>query len=367
MIKYQCQKIINDISEIFLTRKISIYKILTIYSKEIDKLLIEFFPKELEHMSLIAIGGYGRKERALYSDIDLLVLAEKEKNLNNMLVSKFIQKIHDLPFKIGYSTHTKESIVQHIKTDINLLTALLDARLICGNVQLFEKTNNLVFYKKNLSAIKKFIYAKYAEQIKRDENFPINQQPDLKNTVGNLRYIHSIHWILKYMHPQTNFTYLIKHGYITKHELKSLRKAHHLLSCIRFYLHILYQREQNLLLIDQQLNIANFFGFKHKNSHKSIKLFMQNYYNSIRHIKLINRTIFHEFIAKHSDDKSVKINGEFIIKNGILKHHLHNYPEKISDILVPFKYFCQYQNIKSLDSNILRNIRKLILRLNEKI
>ncbi|WP_440992582.1 HD domain-containing protein [Cysteiniphilum litorale] len=366
MMKEHCQSIMHDVTEVFLKKKHSIYKTLLIYSKRIDKLLIKYFPQQIAHISLIAIGGYGRQDRALYSDLDLLFLAENDKALENPELLTFIQELQSLPIKVGYSTHTISSALQHANNDINLLTAILDARLICGNNTLFDQFKSLVKSKQNLPVHRDFIYSKYAEQIDRDCNFPINQQPDLKNTVGNLRYLQSIHWLLIYLHPNVNLHYLVEHYYITVDELTSLSKAHRLLSAIRFYLHILYQREQNSLLIDKQLMIAEFFGFKHKKPHKSIELFMQHYYNSIRHVKLINRIIFHELMASQVISNDIALSDGFSIHGGILKHTQNNYPTHINNILIPFKYFCQHQEVKTLDAQIVRNTLQLLAPLAKK-
>lgn len=360
MMKQHCQSIMHDVTEIFLKKKHSIYKILLIYSKRIDKLLIEYFPQQIAHISLIAIGGYGRQDRALYSDLDLLFLSEDDQSLESPKLLAFIQELQSLPIKVGYSTHSINSIIQCANDDINLLTAILDARFICGNERLFDTFKSFVESKQNLPVHCDFIYSKYAEQIDRDNNFPINQQPDLKNTVGNLRYLQSIHWLLIYLHPNVNLHYLVEHHYITADELTSLSQAHRLLSAIRFYLHILYQREQNALLIDKQLIVADFFGFKHKKPHKNIELFMQHYYNSIRHIKLINRIIFHELMASQVTSNETALAEGFSIYGGILKHTQNDYPNHINNILMPFKYFCQHKEIKTLDAHIVRNTLQLL-------
>jgi [protein-PII] uridylyltransferase len=57
--------------------------------------------------SLIACGGYGRKELFPYSDIDLLILIPK--NLNKCLsqkIEQFITLAWDLGLRIGHSSET---------------------------------------------------------------------------------------------------------------------------------------------------------------------------------------------------------------------------------------------------------------------
>ncbi|WP_116963903.1 HD domain-containing protein [Fastidiosibacter lacustris] len=359
MLKQACQAIIDDVSQQFLKKKHSIYKTLLLYNKSIDKLILQYYPN-LTAIAVIAIGGYGRQDRALFSDLDLLFLAKSDEALNDLKLINFIQELHDLPLKIGYSTHTLISLFKYVQNDLNLLTAILDARFLCGDFDLFQQFKQQVDLKENLPAAPDFITKKYQEQWARDDKYPINQQPDIKNTIGNLRYLQSIHWILLYTHPMATLRYFVEQNYITQDELNALTKAHRLLSAIRFYLHILYQREQNTLLLDKQLLVAHFFGFKHKKTNKAIEQFMQHYYNSIRHVKLINRIIFGELIAQYAKNNDTQLNEQFRIDNGILKHRSINYPEREVELIEPFSYFCQYPQIKALDGNILRNNMRLI-------
>ena len=69
--------------------------------------------------SLIACGGYGRKELFPYSDIDLLILIPK--NLNKSLsqkIEQFITLAWDLGLRIGHSVRNINETKREIKKDI---------------------------------------------------------------------------------------------------------------------------------------------------------------------------------------------------------------------------------------------------------
>ena len=55
-------------------------------------------------IALVAVGGYGRKELFPFSDVDILIVFEKEiSKIDQDKVSQFITNCWDLGFKIGHS------------------------------------------------------------------------------------------------------------------------------------------------------------------------------------------------------------------------------------------------------------------------
>lgn len=89
--------------------------------------MLRCFCPTFDSISVIAIGGYGRKERALYSDIDLLFLAQNDQLLNNQKLFEYIDVLQSLPVRIGYCTHNFDSLITYANNDVHLLTALIDA------------------------------------------------------------------------------------------------------------------------------------------------------------------------------------------------------------------------------------------------
>ena len=116
-------------------------------SNLIDKIIKKIFfiqnkknKKRFEEFSVIAVGGYGRKQLAPYSDIDLLFIYDF-KNLEAIekIVKEFLYPLWDLGLKVGYAVRSlKESIIFSEKDQI-IKTTMLDARLICGSKNLFNK------------------------------------------------------------------------------------------------------------------------------------------------------------------------------------------------------------------------------------
>src|SRR3990167_1133064 len=123
--------------------------VIQIRSRMIDRLLsvlFSHFEKEvisqLQHSgsraAVIAQGGYGRQEMNVYSDIDLLFLYPSKKGayIEN-LTEKILYLFWDLGLEVGYATRTISECKKLMMQDATIMTAILDARLLCGNVDLW--------------------------------------------------------------------------------------------------------------------------------------------------------------------------------------------------------------------------------------
>ena len=83
---------------------------------------------------VLGLGGYGRKELAPFSDIDLLFLCSSK---NDPQVEEAIRKIlyplWDVGYELGYTVQSFKECLSMASSDSSFLTALLDARRITGS------------------------------------------------------------------------------------------------------------------------------------------------------------------------------------------------------------------------------------------
>ena len=94
-------------------------------------------PSDAERMAIVATGGYGRALLAPGSDIDLLFLLPYKKTAWGESVAEYIlYMLWDLGFKVGHATRTVDQCIK-MSSDVTVRTALLDARLIHGDGQLY--------------------------------------------------------------------------------------------------------------------------------------------------------------------------------------------------------------------------------------
>ena len=89
--------------------------------------------RNLNGISILATGGFGRCELAPYSDLDLLFLVSSKKNiLQDQLIKFLLYCLWDLGIKVGHTTCTVNQVIKDIENDLTFKTAILDKRFIIG-------------------------------------------------------------------------------------------------------------------------------------------------------------------------------------------------------------------------------------------
>jgi [protein-PII] uridylyltransferase len=83
--------------------------------------------------AMIALGGYGRKEQCIHSDIDLLILFEKNVPPEvEAFVQELLYPLWDARFEVGYAVRIIDECIEMAFERFDILTTILDARFICG-------------------------------------------------------------------------------------------------------------------------------------------------------------------------------------------------------------------------------------------
>ena len=93
-----------------------------------------------EKITVAAVGGYGRGTLAPGSDIDLLfILPYKATPWSESVVETILYALWDLKLKVGHSVRTVDECIREAKTDMTIRTALLEARHLAGDHDLFDQ------------------------------------------------------------------------------------------------------------------------------------------------------------------------------------------------------------------------------------
>ena len=88
--------------------------------------------------AFLAVGGYGREELSLHSDIDIIILFDSRiPSLAKGLTEEIFYPLWDLGLDLGYGTRTIEDCIKLSRDDFEVLTAMMDARFLCGDSLLF--------------------------------------------------------------------------------------------------------------------------------------------------------------------------------------------------------------------------------------
>ena len=84
---------------------------------------------QISDLGVFTVGGYGRAELHPYSDIDLLLLADKTlPKSDQKKIEKFIGQLWDLGLDVGHSVRTTKESVNQARKDIKTMTNMLEYR-----------------------------------------------------------------------------------------------------------------------------------------------------------------------------------------------------------------------------------------------
>ncbi|GGA57653.1 bifunctional uridylyltransferase/uridylyl-removing enzyme [Nitratireductor aestuarii] len=263
-------------------------------------------PSAAEHMSIIAVGGYGRGTLAPGSDIDLLfLLPYKQTPWGEQVVEYMLYMFWDLGLKVGHSVRNIDECMRQAAGDMTIRTAILEARYISGDRQLFDDLVDRFDREIVKSTGSEFIQAKLAERDARhqkqgDTRYVV--EPNIKEGKGGLRDLHTLFWIGKYYYRVRNTKDLVEKGVFTSEEYQQFNKAEDFLWAVRCHMHFITGKPEEKLHFDLQPEIADRLGYTSRPGLSSVERFMKHYFLSAKAVGDLTRIFcaaLEEQQAKH--------------------------------------------------------------------
>ena len=276
-------------------------------------------------ISLLAVGGYGRQELLPNSDIDLLILLERNNHsTHHESIQKFTTLLWDLGLNVGHSVRSLSECKTQAAADVTILTAMMESRTLIGDDDLQDRMQTQIS-PRHLWDAKAFYLAKRKEQLDRHEKFDHTEyslEPNVKSSPGGLRDIQTLTWIAKRRYGTESFADLADQGILAHEESQTLTKARSELWKIRFGLHLLANRDENRLLFEHQQKLAQMFGYEDSDQ-MAVEQFMKRYYRTALDVNTINETLFQHFdevIVQAGASLQVRqVNERFRVVNGQLE------------------------------------------------
>ena len=288
----------------------------------VDELVLDAWQQHLgeqNDVALFAVGGYGRRELHPGSDIDLLVLAKRPEKLRTP-IENFLRDVFDLNLEVGHSVRDIKGCLQQARADITVATALLERRVMAGDMALVGKLNEKL-KPDRVGSADEFFRAKYEEQIQRHDNYldtDYNLEPNIKTSPGGLRDIHTARWICLRQFAITDTEELVTLGVLSDLERRWLEDGRRFLCWVRYGLHLLAGRKEDHLRFVHQRELAQRLGFVDTDAKSGVERFMHHYYRHVLALTEVNDIII-QFFRERSDkprrDKLETINNDFVLRN----------------------------------------------------
>ncbi|MCA9673135.1 MAG: [protein-PII] uridylyltransferase [Myxococcales bacterium] len=208
-------------------------------------------------LSVVALGGFGRREVYPYSDIDLLVLHEgvAEAELDE-LVTKVVYPLWDAGVSVGHAVRGIDQALDLAATDLTMQTALLDARLVVGDEGPFHALTAGAYREFfGPQQVNRFVAQLAEERARRHARFGETVyllEPNIKSNKGGLRDINTALWAAKARFGVTSLAQLPELEAATPRQAAAIEEAHEFLRGLRTAMHLHTGRMQDQLLFALQ-------------------------------------------------------------------------------------------------------------------
>jgi [protein-PII] uridylyltransferase len=275
----------------------------------------------VDNISIVAVGGYGRGTLAPGSDIDLLFLVpDAQSTAINKLVEFILYALWDARQKVGHATRTIEDCIKMARSDNTINTSMLEARFVAGDATLF--TTMVQRYRQSVvqKNAKSFVADKLSERDLRHAKYGESRyavEPDIKDGKGGLRDLHTLFWIAKFLFNANSTEELAQNGVFTKNELHRFQKCENFLWVVRCHLHFLTKRGEDKLTFDHQSELAERLNYKSHSGLRHVERFMKHYFLMAKEVGSLTRIFCASLEARHLKDAPslARMFGKFLPKS----------------------------------------------------
>jgi [protein-PII] uridylyltransferase len=262
-------------------------------------------PTASERLLLLGVGGYGRGEMALHSDIDIaFVTPWKPTAWTEQVIESTLYLLWDLGLKVGHATRSVDDMIRIAIADHTVRTAILESRFIWGDEGIFEEVRVRFWNEVVGGKAAAYVGEKLTERDERHQRLGDSRyvvEPNVKEGKGGLRDLHTLFWIGKYAYRLQSVEELVDVGLFSAEELHQFRKAERFFWAVRCHLHMIAGRAEDRLTFNFQPEIAERMRYADRPGKSAVERFMQHYF---LHAKMVG-DLTGVFLA-HLDEKFAK-------------------------------------------------------------
>jgi [protein-PII] uridylyltransferase len=244
-----------------------------------------------EDVALVAHGGYGRRDVAPYSDVDLMILHRglSERRIAP-LAKRLLQDLFDVGLTLAQSVRTPHEACRSALKDATIFTSLAESRFLAGSQPLFDRflhrfrRTAMRHWRGMVGAVEK---ARDQERAQFGETVYL-LEPNVKRSPGGLRDIQLLRWVGFARYGQAEPEALRLMGALPRDDHRTIRRATEFLLHLRNELHFHAGKAHDSLERGEQVRIAEIFGFQGTPSILPVERFMSEYF---RHTGGVRRVV----------------------------------------------------------------------------
>lgn len=265
-----------------------------------DQALVDLGPELADRLRpnvvLVPHGGYGRRDVAPYSDVDLMLLhAPQVARDVAPLAERLLRDVFDVGLTLGFSVRTPRQSYQLARREPQIWTSLTESRYLAGSATLFSHFARRFQRqaRRNLRALIDAIEKSRLEERRQYGETVYLLEPNIKRSRGGLRDLHLLRWIGFARYGVTDPDSMQLHGALSPADYRVVRHATEFLLRLRNEMHFFAGKPNDVLDRAEQLRVAEVFGVAGSEAQLPVERFMQEYF---RHTMALN-TIVSRFVT----------------------------------------------------------------------
>ncbi|HEX4596212.1 MAG TPA: [protein-PII] uridylyltransferase [Burkholderiaceae bacterium] len=310
--------------------------------------------------SVAAVGGYGRAELFPHSDVDLLIIPEREPaTAQAERIEAFVHMLWDMGLPIGHAVRTVEQCGP-ASQDPTVMTAMLESRAVCGLRAPFVALQSEL---RRVLDPHAFLSAKLLEQKQRHAKFedtPFALEPNCKESPGGLRDLQILLWLAQAAGLGRSWSDLERSGLLTREETATLARTEATLKSIRARVHLVAGRREDRLLFDVQRAVAEASGIKGTAARLASEVLMQTYYQAAKAATQLNSIVtlaIERRLSPRDPSPAIPLDSVFISRDELLDiSEAATLKQQPSAILRAFLLLQRHPELKGMSPALLRAI-----------
>ena len=247
-------------------------------------------------VALVALGGYGRRELFPFSDIDLMVLYRPDfREEVRGIADAVLYPLWDSGMEVGHGVRTVEESLLQAGEDYFFQVSMLDARLITGSAGLFG--NLLLRFPDELIEGRRDVFVEKMKEHRRRRRNRYGHhsyllEPHIKEGKGGLRDIQAMVWTAKVVFGLSGIEDIFDAGLLSPEEQKEFIASWDMLIRLRNRLHYVSRRKNDQLYLEQQVEMAEAFGYTGNDAVLAVENFMRDVYRHLRVVAVTTDLFF---------------------------------------------------------------------------
>ena len=241
-------------------------------------------------IALVPHGGYGRRDVAPFSDVDLMILHTRAATDRVApLAERMVRDLFDVGLHLGQSVRTVRDACHLGRQDATICTSLIESRYLAGSVGLFTQFARR-FERQTRRGARRLIAE--IDEARKDERGQFGEtvyllEPNVKRSQGGLRDIQLLRWVGFARYGVAEPDGLRLAGALARPDYDLIRRASEFLLRLRNEMHFHAGKSSDVLDRAEQMRLAEVYGYAGSAGLLPVEQFMQEYFRMTKGVSHI--------------------------------------------------------------------------------